>query len=113
MHTFKLLDTPFLGIFFEGIFFEAHGRKKGRGLRQGGPRRCRTGRVQDRQELATWSNNVLIKGTSKMRSSHRHGLWKREGGRWILNLREALGQELDLLSSSGNYRGARQGRAGG
>lgn len=48
-----------------------------------------------------------------MQSSHGHGSWKREGGRWILSLWEALGQELDLLSSSGNYRGARQGRAGG
>ena len=47
-----------------------------------------------------------------MQSSHGHGLWKREGGRWILSLWEALGQELGLLSSSGNYRGARQGRAG-
>ena len=36
------------------------------------------------------ASNVLIRGTSKMRSSHRHGIRKREGGRWILNLQEAL-----------------------
>lgn len=43
------------------------------------------------------ASDALRRGTSKMRSSHRHGIWKREGGEIDSEFIEGTGSGIGPL----------------